>query len=218
MSNLNPQGEGLKISILQLKRVVGEANGLESVLQDAEYLQGTLTLTHVNPRLNDPYIASRKGREGVDNTFDWITPDGTIRPLNVESKNFSGSAYRTNKAASLKSLDKQFMKHLQEEVINRIDSIDDGVVTWKGEINAGMPRLDYRLSGGFWDQVDTTAVDIRERFKKIFVSGEFDSKEFTGAGRLQKWLLNKSDAEIDAILDDLLKVNILPEQVPPFTS
>ncbi|WP_428243220.1 hypothetical protein [Gynuella sp.] len=218
MSNLNPQGEGLKISILQLKRVVGEANGLESVLQDAEYLQGTLTLTHVNPRLNDPYIATRKGKEGVDNTFDWITPDGTVRPLNVESKNFSGSAYRTNKAASLKSLDKQFMKHLQEEVINRINSIDDGVVTWKGEINADMPRLDYRLSGGFWDQADTTAVDIRERFKKIFVSGEFDGKEFTGSEKIKTWLEDMTEEQIDAVLDDLLKINILQEQVPPFTS
>lgn len=174
------------------------------------------SLRSVDDRVLDASFGPRRRNvEGVDSVHNWPGRGD----LSIESKNWSASRYNGNRAnidVYLSDvLDRQFVKHLQEQVIRNIEDISDlGAVTWKGD---GKPRIHYVLNGGFWGKSGTTREEVLERFKKIVREQKVNGSSFEGSKMLGDWL-DRTPEEFDALFDDLIKVDVVEESVPPFTS
>lgn len=202
IGHLRPTKTRGQITAYQYKRVYGELRSLQIIRADPEYAGASLR--SIDDTVLDDYFAARTGAQGVDSIWD-IPNRG---PLYVESKNWGAWARSgRSKEELLNNLDRQFIKHVQENFIRTLDDLPTGL----GWPEGAKPRLQYVNSGDFF-RSDESATGIFERFRQIVLN----SNE-AGFPKLRE-ALGHGTSNFEANLADIIKVSDDPILISPFSN
>jgi hypothetical protein len=181
-----------KVDMSKIKGLFGELEALKAVRNIEEY-EGAV-LKSVNNRA----LSTRGGDvPGID--AEYLLSDG--RSMYVESKNLL--------SGNIKGLKEQLNKHVREAITK--NHIVEGTrgIRWKDN---KIPRLHFELRGSYFKvENGSDYVGIRNAFRsEIMASSE------SHMVMLRK-LLEKDMGGFDAAFDKLIRIEIYPEVIPPFS-